>query len=174
MPILKQAEQWPLRMAEKTLMVPTDEVASYFLNTPPPSDYASSQRYPNLPEDIAQNGVQAPLTIASDGTWAHLEDGYHRAAEAQRQGITELPVTIKGYDGPQSGLSMSTQYPQDKRINPVGPAVQKWFEGRWGVSPRSEEYDTPEHQFRVKMHRQGLESLRKYRQQQGIVGEQHD
>lgn len=173
MPILRQAEQWPLRMAATTLMVPTDEVVSYFLNTPPPSDYASSQRYPNLPEDIAQNGVQAPLTIASDGTWAHLEDGYHRAAEAQRQGITELPVTIKGYADPRSGLSLQTYYPQEKRINPVGPTLQKWFEDR-SVSPRSEEYNTPEHQFLVKMHNQGLEALRKYRQQQGIVGEQHE
>ena len=152
----------PRRAAVKPhLMIPTDELASYYVHTPPPSGYASWDRYPDLSQDIAQNGVQTPLTVATDGTWAHLKDGYHRAAEAQRQGITHLPVNIEGHD--------ERTYPHDMKLNPVGPALQNWVEGKFNISPKAEEYGTSDHLFRQKMHQQGLDVLRDYRKELGIL-----
>lgn len=147
-------------------MMPTDEVASYYVHTPPPAEYASSERHPGLPEDIARDGVKEPLLVQSDGTWAHLEDGYHRAAEAQRQGITHLPVMIQAFDPNEQWKSY--KYPEHKKLNPAGPTVQEHFK-KWNITPDTTQYGTEDHQSRQKYHQMGLDSLQQYRKSQGII-----
>lgn len=44
--------------------------------------------------DIAQNGVQSPLLLKTNGTLAVLADGHVRIAIARKLGIKKLPVQI--------------------------------------------------------------------------------
>lgn len=144
--------------AAQNMMMPIEEIASYFVHTPPPAEYASSKRHPGLPEDIAQNGVRDPLTVVSDGTWAHLSDGYHRAAEALRQGITHLPVVIQGRE--------PKDYLRHHRLNPVADTVSKYFR-QYNISPDTSQYGTDEHRQLQKIYQRNQEISQDYYRQRG-------
>lgn len=49
----------------------------------------------NLKRDIARDGIQQPITIATDGKKAAITDGHHRAMAADALGLDKVPVWVE-------------------------------------------------------------------------------
>jgi hypothetical protein len=78
--------------------LPTDIVARYADPAIKPSHPAQRERMERLTRTIARHGILNPLTIKVEGGRAHVFDGNHRLAVAQRLGIPLLPVIVKHED----------------------------------------------------------------------------
>jgi ParB-like chromosome segregation protein Spo0J len=82
-------------------VLPTDLVARYADPAIKPNHPAQRERIELLTRKIARHGILDPLTIKVEGGHAHLFDGNHRLAVAQRLGIPLLPVVVKHEDRPE-------------------------------------------------------------------------
>lgn len=81
------------------------------------SDPAFSS-YPNLSESIAREGIRVPIFIETDGAYAVVADGKHRANVAARLGIEQVPARVEW---------RSASFAQRWAMNPVGPALRDWL-----------------------------------------------
>lgn len=79
-------------------LIPTDVVARYADPAIDPAHRNQRARMNRLTRAIARDGVLHPMTIKVEGGQAHIFDGNHRLAVAQRLGIPVLPVYVK-YEG---------------------------------------------------------------------------
>jgi ParB-like chromosome segregation protein Spo0J len=75
-------------------ILPTDLVACYADPFIQPNHPSQRRQMEYLTRSIAQHGIIDPLTIKVEDGRAHVFDGNHRLAVAQRLGIPSVPVLV--------------------------------------------------------------------------------
>lgn len=99
---------WGLHTAadDEVHQLPTSEAAQYRISLPSGDSYGGDEGFDWgwLRNDISRNGVQNPVTVYTDGSRAHLDDGNHRATLAHELGVPHVPAHVvqlspEDYDG---------------------------------------------------------------------------
>lgn len=111
MRILKQAEQYPWRLASvdpytglwreqedvppADLHLSPDELSKYFN----PYNDIMPGKLESIRQNGGRNGIAFPVQVDTDGTHARINDGHHRVTVAQEFGLDRVPVILHRVDG---------------------------------------------------------------------------